>query len=148
MTQLVTGDSRCFPEACAHRTRRGWVIRLAGPAEPVVAREVVHVGERPARELASTPALALEAQAEIALAKAQQEGARGQEARARAEMGRWIGSAAHRPLPESVPALEAPEVSPAILARHPAVALARAQQQVNQRAVDVARQERKPLKSP
>lgn len=93
---------------------------------------------------ASTPALALEAQAEIALAKAQQEDARGQEARARAEMGRWIGSAAHRPLPESVPALEAPEVSPAILARHPAVALARAQQQVNQRAVDVARQERKP----
>lgn len=54
MTQLVTGDSRCFPEAYAHRTRLGWVIRLDAPAELVVAREVVHVGEIPARELATT----------------------------------------------------------------------------------------------
>lgn len=54
MTQLVTGDSRCFPEACARRNRRGWVIRLVGPAERVVVREVVHVGEVRARELATT----------------------------------------------------------------------------------------------
>lgn len=54
MTQLVTGDSRCFPEACAQRSTHGWVVRLDGPAELVVAREVVHVGEVPARELATT----------------------------------------------------------------------------------------------
>ena len=67
----------------------------------------------------STPSLALQAQAEVALAKAMQEDARGQESRARAEMARWIGAAAQRPLPDTVPALEAPKVSQADLAQHP-----------------------------
>ena len=92
----------------------------------------------------STPSLALQAQAEVALARAMQEDARGQEARARAEMARWIGAAAHRPLPDTVPALEAPKVSQADLARHPHVLVAEAQERAAQRAVDVARADRKP----
>src|SRR3546814_16165264 len=73
-----------------------------------------------------------------------QEDARGQEARARAEMARWIGAAAQRPLPETVPALEAPAASQALLSQHPAIAAAEAQERAAQRAVDVARQDRKP----
>ncbi len=92
----------------------------------------------------STPSLALQAQAEVALAKAMQEDARGQEARARAEMARWIGAAAQRPLPDAVPALEAPKVSQADLAQHPHVLVAEAQERAAQRAVDVARTDRKP----
>lgn len=92
----------------------------------------------------STPSLALQAQAEVALAKAMQEDARGQEARARAEMARWIGSAAQRPLPDTVPAIEAPKVSQPDLAQHPHVLAAEAQGRAAQRAVDVARADRKP----
>ncbi len=91
----------------------------------------------------STPALALEAQAEVALARAIQEDARGQEQRARAEMARWIGRAAQRPLPDTVPTLDAPKISQAELARHPSVFVAEAQEQAAQRAVDVARTDRK-----
>lgn len=92
----------------------------------------------------STPSLALQAQAEVALAKAMQENARGQEARARAEMARWIGAAAQRPLPDTVPALEAPKVSDADLAQHPHLLVAEARERAAQRAVDVAKTDRKP----
>lgn len=92
----------------------------------------------------STPSLALQAQAEVALAKAMQADARGQEARARAEMARWIGAAAQRPLPDTVPALEAPNVGRSDLAQHPHVLVAAAQERAAQRAVDVARADRKP----
>ncbi len=92
---------------------------------------------------ASTPSLALQAQAEVALAKAQQEDARGREARARAEMARWIGAAAQRPLPDTVPALEAPKRSQSALAQHPHVQVAEAQEQAARRAVDVARADRR-----
>ena len=92
----------------------------------------------------STPSLALQAQAEVALAKAMQEDARGQEARARAEMARWIGAAAQRPLPETVPALEAPKADPAHLAQHPHLLAAEARERAAQRAVGVARADRRP----
>ena len=91
----------------------------------------------------STPSLALQAQAEVALAKAQQEDARGQEARARAEMARWIGPAAQRPLPDTIPVLEAPRASPAAIGQHPHVLVAQAQEQAALRQVDVAREDRK-----
>lgn len=91
----------------------------------------------------STPSLALQAQAEIALAKVQQEDAQGQEARARAEMARWIGAAAQRPLPDTVPALDVPIASQAALGQHPHVVVAGAQEEAAQRAVDVARADRR-----
>ena len=93
----------------------------------------------------STPALALQMQAEIALATAQKAEARGDEARARAAMGRWIGVAAQRVLPERIPVLELPPraQAAAIVARHPQVLTALAQEQVARRQIDVATADRK-----
>lgn len=93
----------------------------------------------------STPALALQMQAEIALARAQASKARGDEVRARAAMGRWIGAAAQRDLPDRVPALELPPraQAAAIVARHPQVLAAQAQEQATRRQVDVATADRK-----
>lgn len=95
---------------------------------------------------ASTPALALQAQAEIALAEAERRDAAGQEARARAELARWIGRAAQRPLPDAVPVIELPAAAPGspTLDSHPNVRLAEAQEQAARRQVDIARSERRP----
>ncbi len=92
----------------------------------------------------STPALALQMQAEIALAQARQTAARGEEGRARADLARWIGSLAKRPLPDVIPTLELPPgiETTADLDDHPAVEVAEAQEQAAQRQVDVARAER------
>ena len=92
----------------------------------------------------STPALELQAQAEIALAESQLAEARGAEARARGELGRWIGAAAERPLPDRLPSLSPPPgVSPNV-GTHPDVLAANAREQVARRQADVARSERRP----
>lgn len=95
---------------------------------------------------ASTPALALQAQAEIALAEAQRSEAEGDEARARAALSRWIGPAAWRPLPESVPriALSVSAAEAVRLDAHPQVRLAEAQEQAARRQIEAARAERRP----
>jgi cobalt-zinc-cadmium efflux system outer membrane protein len=95
----------------------------------------------------STPALVLQMDAEIALAEGQHAEAGSVEDRARAELGRWIGTAASRPLPDALPTIEAPANVPAQMLRiaaHPSVQAAEAEQQVALKRVDVARQERKP----
>lgn len=92
----------------------------------------------------STPALALQAEAEIGLQQAKLADAKRAEARARAELARWIGPAAALPLPESVPTIEPPTAamrSP--LTVHPELLVAQAEQEVARRGVEVARQERK-----
>lgn len=93
----------------------------------------------------STPALALQMQAEIALAEAQRAGARAQEARARAELARWIGAAAQRPLPTQIPALElaARAEGATDLGVHPNVLVLEAQERAARRQVDVARADTK-----
>ncbi len=95
---------------------------------------------------ASTPALALQAQAEIALAQAQLSEAEGAEARARGMLARWIGAAAWRPLPQSVPRLALPEATAEDLRfeQHPQVRLAEAQEQAARRQTEAARSERRP----
>lgn len=95
---------------------------------------------------ASTPALALQAQAEIALAEAQLAEARGAEARARAELSRWIAAAAHRPLPDTIPEIAIPAAMPGHQGPddHPHVRVAEAQEQAALRQIDVARGERRP----
>jgi outer membrane protein TolC len=94
----------------------------------------------------SSPALALEAQAEVALAEAQLAAAIGGEARARAELARWIGLAAERPLPDGIPAfaLPAEATRPSPFAAHPDVVVALAEQQAARRQIEVARSERRP----
>jgi outer membrane protein TolC len=107
-------------------------------------REVIEAGVPTG---SSTPALALEAQAEVGLAQARLAEARRAEARARAELARWIGSAAERPLPESLPIIELPASpgdEPPAVAAHPQIQVALADQEVATRGIEVARETRKP----
>lgn len=93
---------------------------------------------------ASSPSLALEAQSEVALAEAQLADAKGAEAHARAELARWIGPAAQRPLPDSVPNLALPAAMQGHMPDHPHLRVALAEETAAQRQVDVARADRKP----
>ncbi|MDV3258115.1 MAG: TolC family protein [Sphingomonas sp.] len=110
-------------------------------ADLKTGREVIEAGIPTG---ASTPALELQAQAEIALAEGQLAEARAVEARARGELGRWIGSAAERPLPERLPALAPPPGLAPDFRAHPEVLAATAQEQAGRREADVARADRKP----
>lgn len=95
----------------------------------------------------STPALALQAEADIALEESDLADAQRAEARARAELGRWIGAAAERPLPDALPHIELPADYTRRLTAigiHPEVQVARAEQGVATREVEAARQDRKP----
>lgn len=94
----------------------------------------------------STPALALEGQAEISLAQAQLASARGAEARARGELARWIGPAANRPLPDNLPPIALPiEIRKGdVLIDHPQVRAAQAEALAAERQINVARAERRP----
>ena len=94
----------------------------------------------------STPALVLQADAEIGLEESQLADAKRAEARARTELARWIGPmAASRPLPDSIPDIERPISHGAhSVAVHPELLVAQAEEQVALRQVDAARQERKP----
>lgn len=93
----------------------------------------------------SSSALALAAQAEIALAQAQLAAARGAEAKARGELSRWIGTAALRPLPQEVPVLAIPQEAQAVATgrTHPQVLASQAQEAAAQRQIEVARSERR-----
>lgn len=92
----------------------------------------------------STPSLALQADAEIGLQEAELADARRAEARARAELARWIGSAASLPLPDTIPQIDLPIAAVrGPLPAHPELEVAQAEQQAALRGVDVARAERK-----
>ncbi|HXG99721.1 MAG TPA: TolC family protein [Sphingomicrobium sp.] len=93
----------------------------------------------------STPALALQMQAEIALVQAQEAETQGEERRARAAMGRWIGAAAERPLPNQIPSLELPARARAAasVAQHPQILAAQAQELAARRQIDVTTADRK-----
>ena len=94
----------------------------------------------------SNAALALTAQAEIALSQAQLAAARGAEGQARGELARWIGAAALRPLPNDIPILTPPgelAVTDAV-GTHPRVLASAAQELAAQRQIDVAQSERRP----
>lgn len=54
MAQLVAGDSRCFPDARAQRTKTGWVVLLEGPAERVSVPGVPRLAGPADRELATS----------------------------------------------------------------------------------------------
>jgi outer membrane protein, heavy metal efflux system len=106
-----------------------------------------HVMEAGVQTGESTPALALQMNAEIALEESLFAETKRAEEHARAELARWIGSAADRPLPDTVPDIEVPsDVSGEVLAlaSHPSVQAAEAEQEAAERQVDVAREDRKP----
>lgn len=92
-------------------------------------------------------ATVLQTDAEVGFEEAQLADAQQAEARARAELARWIGAAAERPLPEAVPRIELPPDFASRLGAiglHPELDVARAEQTVAAREVEVARQDRKP----
>ena len=91
----------------------------------------------------SSPALALEAQAEVGLEEAQLADAKAAEAHARAELGRWIGPAAERPLPEAVPNIAIPAMAMTEMLDHPHVRMAIAEEKAAERQVDVAQADRR-----
>jgi outer membrane protein, heavy metal efflux system len=91
----------------------------------------------------STPALALQADAEIAIEQSQLTDSERAEKHARSELARWIGAAAYRPLPDAIPDIEVPLDMLPVIDAHPEVQVALAQQQVTERQVDVATQNRK-----
>lgn len=93
---------------------------------------------------ASTSALALEAQAEVALAEAQLANAKAAEAKARGALGRWIGSAAQRPLPDEIPNLAVPPMQMNGVEEHPHIRVAEAQEEAARRGVVVAESDRRP----
>ncbi len=95
----------------------------------------------------STPALALQTDAEIALNESQLADSRRAEARARAELARWIGPAADRPLPDALPQIQLPSNyanRAQDVSLHPEIGLARAEQDVAAREIEVAQQAKKP----
>ena len=94
----------------------------------------------------STPALVLQADAEIGIEESQLADARRAEARARAELARWIGPAADSsPLPDSIPNIERPQAHGVnAVTIHPELLVAQAEEQAALRQVEVAREQRKP----
>ncbi len=95
---------------------------------------------------AATPSDALQMQAEISLAEAQRGEARGQERRARAELARWIGDAARRPLPTRIPSIDLPAGTDAGFdpSSNPEVRVADAEEAAAKLRTDVARRDRRP----
>jgi len=131
---------RAWIDAVEARAKQRLLERLI--AELRTGRKVIEAGVPTG---ASAPALALEADAEIGLQESLLADARRAEARARAELSRWIGPAADRPLPSSLPAIELPpnlDQGLAALAAHPQLQVAAAEQQAAESQIEVARQER------
>lgn len=130
-----------------------WINAVEAGAKQKLLRQVIsdlEVGHRVMEAGiptgASTPSTALQMQAEISLAEVQRADARGQEMRARAELARWIGAAARRPLPSRIPAIALPGGAAAAFdpVNHPQIRLADAQETAARRGVDVARRGRRP----
>lgn len=155
--RAVALASRKQASAEDRRIRRevslAWIDAVEAHAKQSLLRRMIedlhtghHVMEAGVQTGMSTPALALQMDAEIALEESELAQAKDDEAHARGELARWIGAAADRPLPDTIPAIELPaELLPEpAIADHPAVQLAQAKQQEAQRAIDVAREARKP----
>jgi outer membrane protein TolC len=92
----------------------------------------------------SSPALALEAQAEVSLAESGLAEARGAEQRARGMLRRWIGVAADLPLPDFIPRIDLPPGTAPDFNAHPEFLVANAEETVARRQADLARTQRRP----
>lgn len=127
-----------------------WIDAVEGRAKEKLLNEVI-ADLRTGRQVmvagiptgSSTPALALQADAEIAIEESQLADAERAEKHGRSELARWIGPAAYRPLPNSIPDIDVPLDMAPMMDEHPEVQVALAQQQVAQRQVEVAEQGRK-----
>lgn len=95
----------------------------------------------------ATPAAVIAIEAEISAARAELLAARDAEAAGRAMLARWIGDAAQRPLSTNqLPICRPSDKQQALstVAEHPLIEVARRRETVAERAIDVARADRKP----
>lgn len=130
---------------------KAWINAVEARAKQVLLDRVINdlktgqkIMEAGVPTGASSPALALEAQAEVSLAEGELADAKGAEQRARGELRRWIGAAANRPLPDYIPRIDLPAgVAPDFNA-HPEVLVASAEEVAARRQADVARAQRHP----
>ncbi|MES2136346.1 MAG: TolC family protein [Pseudomonadota bacterium] len=121
------------------RAKQGLLIRVIGDLR--TGQKIMEAGVPTG---ASTPALALEAQAEVSLAESELADAKGAEERARGMLRRWIAAAADRPLPDYIPRIDLPHgVAPDFNA-HPEVLVANAEEAAALGQAEVARTQRRP----
>lgn len=125
-------------DAVEARAKQKLIDRII--ADLVTGRKVMEAGVPTG---GSTPALVLQADGEIAVEQSQLSDAERAERHARSELARWIGPAAYRPLPDTIPDVEVPLDMMPPIDTHPEVQVALAQQQVAERQVEVAKQNRK-----
>lgn len=129
-------------DAVSARARQQLLERLI--ADLRAGRKVIEAGIPTGT---ASPPLALQTDAEIALQMAQLADAQRAEREARADLARWIGGAASRPLPDAIPRIELsdrlPASAPSPMA-HPVLQVALAEQKVAERQIEVAQQARKP----
>lgn len=131
----------------------GWTTVLEAQLRQRVLRDLLErlEGRREAVEAAiptgrSALADSVAIRAEAAAVAADLEGSRGAEAAGRAALMRWIGDAAERPLSGGLAICPPPEREQVMmfLDRHPALEAARRENAVAERAIAVARADRKP----
>jgi len=130
---------KAWIDATAARARQRLLERVISDLK--TGQKVMEAGVPTA---ASSPALALEAQAEVSLAESELVDAKGAEERARGMLRRWIGAAADRPLPDYIPRIDLPAGVAPDFGAHPEVLVANAQGQAARREVEVAQTQRKP----
>jgi outer membrane protein, heavy metal efflux system len=127
-----------------------WIDAVEATAKEQLIKRILqdlHTGHRVMEAGVQTgeaaPSLALEMDAEIGLEESLLADTKRAETHARAQLARWIGSAADRPLPETVPDILVPAESEALaLTDHPSIQSAAAEQEAAERQVDVARESR------
>lgn len=130
---------------------KAWINAVEARAKQVLLDRVINdlktgqkIMEAGVPTGASSPALALEAQAEVSLAEGELADAKGAEQRARGELRRWIGAAANRPLPDYIPRIDLPAGVEPDFNAHPEVLVASAEEVAARRQADVARAQRHP----
>lgn len=130
---------KAWIDAVEARARQRLLLRVIGDLK--TGQKIMEAGVPTG---ASSPALALEAQAEVSLAESELADAKGAEQRARGTLRRWISIAADRPLPDYIPRIDLPpDVAPDFNS-HPEVLVANAEQKAAERQIDVAKSERHP----
>jgi len=130
---------KAWIDAVEARARQRLLVRVIGDLR--TGQKIMEAGVPTG---ASSPALALEAQAEVSLAEGGLADAKGAEERARAMLRRWIGVSADRPLPDTIPRIDLPAGTAPDFNAHPEVLVADAEQRAAQRQTDVAASRRRP----
>ena len=130
---------KAWIDAVEARAKQRLLVRVIGDLK--TGQKIMEAGVSTG---ASSPALALEAQAEVSLAESELAEAKQAEFRARGMLRRWIGAAADRPLPDYIPRIDLPPGVLPDFSAHPEILVANAEEAAARREADVARAQRRP----